>query len=312
MKLYDLHQDLMTHIRFREQLGQSHQTSFADIAVSPIDLVIVTAFPFPPDDDQLHPSAPDLITEELHLYRDFLDTNEDWQLVTGTDDLASTKQKIILHLEGLNVFDGSPAAWQQLDQWRAMGVRSIGTHWNISNQLGGGTLDPDVRLTELGREVIRYLEQHNMIFDLAHMGRASFTDASKVTSRPLYVSHGNADTVCPHVRNYTDQQLQQIAETDGVIGVFLAQTFVTGKNTTAQVADVVRHIDYIRDLIGVRHIAVGSDLGGIVTGGVRGLESVLDITTLSQTLLASGYSEDEVEAICWQNADRVLKVHLGG
>ena len=310
-KIYDLHQDLMTHIRFRDALGQSHQTSFEDILSSDVDLVIATAFPFPPHDDQYHSSVPQLITEELELYHKYLNEHPNWQLVLEGSDFLSGDQKILLHIEGLNTFDGSIQAWDQLDAWVQMGVRSIGTHWNIENQLGGGTLQPDVPLTELGASVIKYLEKNNIIFDLAHMGRQSFFDAANITNRPLYVSHGNSDTICSNIRNYTNEQLQLIAESDGVIGMFFANTFVVGKETQSTVDDVVAHIDYIKELIGVRHIAIGSDLGGIVTGSVAGLGEVLGTSNLLDALRKHGYTEIELEAIGWKNADRILRAHLG-
>ncbi len=309
-KIYDLHQDLMTHIRFRDVLGQSHQTSFEDILSSEVDLVIATAFPFPPHDDQYHTAVPELITEELGLYHEYITQHPDWKLVQSAKDLACDAQKIILHLEGLNVFDGSDQAWDQLDVWVKMGVRSIGTHWNVANQLGGGTLQPDVSLTDLGRELITYLEKQQLIFDLAHMGRKSFADAAAISKRPLYVSHGNTDAVCSNVRNYTDEQLYQIAASDGVIGVFFANTFVVGKGAVSNVEHVVAHIEYTKHLIGVRHIAIGSDLGGVITGGVLGLEEVTNIKNLIAALAEHGYTETEIEAIAWKNADRVLRAHL--
>lgn len=311
MKMYDLHQDLMTHIRFRDRLQQSHQTSFADIETSAIDLVVATAFPFPENDDQGDSSVTQLITEELMLYRDWLAEHATWQLVLETSDLDSAAQKILLHIEGLNVFTGRDSDWEQLQRWIDLGVRSIGTHWNIENSLGGGTLQPDAPLTTLGGEVVSFLEEKHLIFDMAHMGRRSFFDAAALTTRPLYVSHGNADAVCANVRNYTDEQLRLIADRDGVLGVFFAQTFTTGKNQLAAVDNVMAHINYLRDLIGVRHIAIGSDWGGIVSGGVTGLEHVHDVTNLVSALRAAQYSEADIEAIMWRNADRVLRAHLG-
>jgi membrane dipeptidase len=259
MKLFDLHQDLLTHLRFGKQFGQSTQTSFESIKASSIDLVVATAFPCPPTDDQYHDSVPSLITEELELYQEFLKANPDWKLVETASDLLSDKQKIVLHLEGLNVFDGSVAAWKQLEQWRGLGVRSIGTHWNVNNKLGGGTLQPTVGITALGREVIHYLEQNNLVFDLAHMSRQGFMDAAAITTRPLYVSHGNVDALCSNARNYTDDQLRLIAETNGVIGVFFANTFVVGRGTVGTIDNVLDHIRYIRDCIGIEHIAIGTD-----------------------------------------------------
>jgi len=310
MKLFDLHQDLMTHVRFGEQFGQSPQTSFESIKTSPIDLVVATAFPCPPQDNQYHDTVSSLITEELELYQNFLKENADWKLVEVGSDLLLDQQKILLHLEGLNVFDGSSAAWDQLDHWRQLGVRSIGTHWNVENKLGGGTLQPTVGLTDLGREMISYLEQNNLVFDLAHMSRQGFMDAATVTNRPLYVSHGNADALCQNVRNYTDDQLRLIAESNGVIGVFFANTFVVGKERVGNISDVVAHINYIRDLIGVQHVVIGTDLGGIISGGIVGLEHVDQLINLENALLTTDYSVEDVAAIFHKNALRVLRAHL--
>ena len=313
MKIFDLHQDLMAHIRFKDVFGQTDQTDFKSIYDSDIDLVVATAFPLPPENDQLHQSVPDLITEELHLYQKYVDdnkTNQAWQIVQSAQDLTAKQTKLLLHLEGLNLFDGSHSAWQQLDRWLKLGVRSVGTHWNIANNLGGGTLEPSLSLTDLGAEVIMYLEENRIVFDMAHMGRQSFWDATKITKRPLYISHGNADAVCPNIRNYTDSQLKAIAETDGVIGVFFANTFVVGKGRQGKIEDMIAHIDYIKNLIGIKHIAVGSDLGGIVTGGITDLEHIADMPNLFTALRQHGYSETEIDAISHKNAHRVLKAHL--
>jgi membrane dipeptidase len=310
MKLYDLHQDLMTHLRFRERLQQTQQTDWDMLEGSETDLLIATAFPFPDNDDQLDLVVAELITEELELYRQYVASSDAWQLVTRASDLDSSQKKLLLHIEGLNVFDGIENSWTQLRQWVELGVRSVGTHWNIDNQLGGGTLSPERPLTDLGREVIQFLESNHILFDMAHMGRASFWDAAAVTSRPLYVSHGNTNAVCGNVRNYTDEQLRTIAETDGVIGVFFAGTFVAGKSRPSTIADVVAHINHLKQLIGTRHIAIGSDWGGIVSGGVTGLERVDQIDNLFAALRAIGYTEEELEQIAWRNAERVLRAHL--
>lgn len=310
MPIFDIHQDLLSHLRFRDRFGQSYQTSFADIAVSPIELVIATAFPLPPGDNHYDITVPDLITEELLLYHEHLTTQANWRIVKSGADLLRSGQKLILHLEGLNVFDGSASAWQQLEYWESLGVRSVGTHWNIANQLGGGTLQPESPLTALGAEVITYLERNHLIFDMAHMGRQTFWDAVPYTTRPLYVSHGNADAVCPHMRNYTDDQLRAIAESDGLIGVFFANTFVAGQGRMGTIADVVAHLTYIKALIGVRHIALGSDFGGIVTGGVVGLEDVSTLASFLEFLSDYGFREDEIAAITHENARRVLLRHL--
>lgn len=312
MKIIDLHQDLMTHVRFRDTIGQTEQTDFTALEKSEVDLVVATAFPLPPEDDQLHPSAPILISEELALYQAYVAVHPEWRIVKAAADLNASEKKLILHIEGLNHHDGSAAAFNQLDHWHSLGVRSMATHWNIQNSLGGGTLQPTEPLTSLGAEVIRYLEDKRIIFDMAHMGRQSFFDAAALVQRPLYVSHGNAHAVCKNVRNYTDEQLRLIAASDGVIGIFFPNTFVVGRDVHGTIADVIRHIDYVAKLIGTRHIALGSDFGGIVTGCVENLAHVNDFPKLIHALREHHYNETQIAQIAHDNAFRILQTHLVG
>lgn len=311
MKIIDLHQDLMLHMQSREKYQQSEQTSWAMIESSLLDLVVATAFPDPVSGDQADPAAVSLINEDIARYQEFLIKNQtSWQLVKSKDDLGSKKKKLILHIEGLNTFTGTSGDWQQLEDWYQVGIRSVGMHWNIDNALGGGTNSPALPITSLGLEVLSWIESKNIILDLAHAGRQTFFDIAKNTTRPLYVSHGNIDRLCPSVRNYTDEQLQLIAKSDGVIGVFFAKTFVTGKELLGGIDNLIDHIDYIKKLVGIRHVALGSDFGGIISGTLDGLASVDDLSNLLVQLKDRGYSDAEVESICFGNALRILLAHL--
>jgi len=310
MKIFDLHQDFMAHIRFRSEWDQEEQTSITQLRASDVSLLCATAFPLHLNDNHCDPVVNELITQELQMYKD-LAQKEGILLVDKAKDLTDERLKMLLHLEGLNAFSGTIADWQRLELWISMGVRSIGTHWNVDNQLGGGTLTVTDGLTDLGLEVITCIEKSNLLLDLAHMGRQSFIDAAEIVTKPLYISHGNADALCSNVRNYTDAQLKQIGASGGVIGVFFANKFVVGDNKKGTVADVVNHITYIKDLIGIDHVALGSDFGGIATGTVDGLASVSQYPILLTALSQAGYTQEEQEKICWRNAERVIGEHLG-
>lgn len=310
MKIIDLHQDLMSHLRFRRVFGQSEQTSFDEIAKSDLDLVVATAFPMPVDNDQTNPVVKKLITEELKMYRDFAEQDETWLVIDKKSDLDDDRNKLLLHVEGLNVFTGGDSDWQLLEDWRALGLRSVATHWNINNELGGGTLDPESSLTRLGREVIQYLEENNLLFDMSHMGRKTFFDTAAVVKRPIYVSHGNADALCKDLRNYTDEQLQIIAKSDGLIGVFFAGKFVTQPTSAASLEKVVDHIDYLKKNIGVSYIGIGSDFGGIISGTAKNLAAVGELPNLVTELEKRHYPADEIDSILYKNARRVIESHL--
>jgi membrane dipeptidase len=145
-----------------------------------------------------------------------------------------------------------------------------------------------------------------MIVDFAHMNAPTFADALRVVRGPIIVSHGNAAACCPNPRNYSDEQLRSIAERGGVVGVFFAKTFVTGAQP-AVIADVVRHIDHLRKVMGEDHIALGTDFGGIITGTVAGLDAVACLPALWDALAAHGYTDAQLEKIAYRNAARVLR-----
>ncbi len=310
MKIFDLHQDLLLYMRSREHYDQAEQTSWAMLEDSQVDLVCATAFPDPLSADQTDPAVNELITEDIEQYRDYVARcSTEWRFVMNATDLARRERKLLMHIEGLNVWSGTPNDWQMLEKWYELGLRSLGPWWNIDNALGGGTNSPERGLTNLGRELITWIEERPLVLDLAHASRQTFADIAAITTRPLYVSHGNADTLCPSPRNYTDKQIRQIAESDGVIGIFFSQMFTTGP-APGTVQDTVRHITYLRDLIGIRHIALGSDFGGIVSGTLAGLASVADFPAVIEVLIQADYSTTDIEAITRQNAERILRAHL--
>ena len=63
-------------------------------------------------------------------------------------------------------------------------------------------------------------------------------------------------------------------------------------------------------MIGIDHIAVGSDFGGIITGTVDELSSVSEIPSLMRELRKASYTEGEIEKIFYSNARRVITEHL--
>jgi membrane dipeptidase len=154
--------------------------------------------------------------------------------------------------------------------------------------------------------MITWLQARNMIVDFAHMNRPTFWDAIKLVQGPIYVSHGNACAHCPSPRNLADDQLHAVAASGGVVGIFFANTYVVGRGKPGSVIDVARHIDHCVDIMGIEHIALGTDFGGIITGLVKGLESVACLPHLWEELSHRGYSNADMELIAWKNAARVL------
>lgn len=312
--IIDLHQDILVHLRHKERFGQSHQTGFADLEETGTKIVLASAFPVPDDMNFLDPLTNRLIEEDFLYYADHTKKYPHWSLVRNRDDLVSvmgnaSKYGLVLHVEGLNAFEDTPDHWSMLDRWHQMGWRSLGIVWNLKNSLGGGTKDDTSGLTELGKRVLAWAEERSILIDFAHMNEATFWDVARLVKRPILVSHGNSHTCCPSPRNYTDGQLAAIAESGGVIGVFFSKKFVTHEDA-AEIAHVIAHINHIRATIGIDHIALGTDFGGITTGTVSNLAEVSDIPNLWSALRTEGYSDEDIAKISYKNSLRVLATLL--
>lgn len=312
LPIIDLHQDLLLYVNNKDLFPNDvvAQTGFVENERAGVRIVTATAFPHVAQDEYLDPKTNTLIEEDLVRYGEMCKEGTVWKLILNSrdfvDSLELNNQKgIIAHVEGLNVFSGDARAWEMLERWYKLGLRSVGIVWNLTNSLGGGTLDPTQGLTDLGRKVIEWLQKKNMIVDFAHMNEATFWDAVDIVKGQIVISHGNARALCDDPRNYTDEQLKRVASSGGLVGVFFSKKFlITGRDAT--VADVVRHIDHFRDVMGIDHVAIGTDFGGIISGFPGGLTSVEYLPLLWEALSKAGYNDESIEKIAYKNAARVI------
>lgn len=73
----------------------------------------------------------------------------------------------------------------------------------------------------------------------------------------------------------------------------------------ATIDDVVAHIEYAREVVGIDHIGLGSDFDGLDTGPV-GLERTTDYPRLLESLVAKGWGRRDLEKLTSKNIMRVL------
>ena len=119
------------------------------------------------------------------------------------------------------------------------------------------------------------------------------------SKKPVFASHSNAYTLCPHPRNLTNDQLKAIAAAGGVIGINFYPDFLT-ESAQATIVDVVHHIEYVADLVGLDHVAIGSDFDGI-DRTPEGLDDVTHLPRLIDALLDRGFSANDVEKVLGMN-----------
>jgi membrane dipeptidase len=74
---------------------------------------------------------------------------------------------------------------------------------------------------------------------------------------------------------------------------------------SATLEDMVDHIDYVKELIGVDYVGIGTDFDG--GGGLDGCNDVSEMPNVTRELLNRGYTEEEIKKIWGGNLMRVFR-----
>ena len=193
------------------------------------------------------------------------------------------------------------------------GMRYLTITWNNSTDWAISASDSRTLthgLTEFGRQVIRKLDSLGVVIDVSHVGIKTIQDILEETTNPIIASHSGARALRNSTRNLYDWQIQDIANSGGVIGIVFYPPFLTN-TSPASIHDVIDHIDHIVNLVGVDYVAIGSDFDGIGTNVVQGLEDVSKFPDLTLALLLHGYTELEVAKFLGGNFKRVFEQVCG-
>ena len=205
-----------------------------------------------------------------------------------------------LGTEGAQPLEGN---LDNLNDLYAAGIRMMApTHFTDTAVAGAAAGVTKAGLTDLGRRWVRAMEAKHMIIDLAHASPATLRNVTAMATRPLIVSHTGVIGTCNNPRNLSDDELRAVAKTGGVIGIGLWETATCGTNAAA----TARAIRYAVQIVGVDHVALGSDFDGAVTApfDASGWPLVTD------ALLKEGFSEQDICKIMGENVIRVLKADL--
>jgi membrane dipeptidase len=152
-------------------------------------------------------------------------------------------------------------------------------------------------LTDAGRALVRACDRLGVMVDLSHLSERGFWDVAELTERPLVATHACAKALVDHPRNLTDDQLDAVGESDGVVGVCFHHEHVGPRRK-----DVARHVEYIAGRIGPEHVALGSDFDGAeMPEGIRGAQ---DLPLVLDDL---GWAEPELRLVASENFLRVLR-----
>ena len=209
-----------------------------------------------------------------------------------------------LGLEGAHALEGD---LQSVDTLFEAGFRMIApTHFFDTEWAGSAHGVSKGGLTERGRALVRRLEERRILLDLAHASPRTIADAVAMAQRPVVVSHTGVKGTCDNIRNLSDDELRGVARTGGLIGIGFWGPQGTGAVCGGDAAAVARAIRYAVQIVGVEHVALGSDWDGTVPAPF----DAAGIVELTDALLAAGFAEADIEKVMGGNALRLLSAAL--
>ncbi|HYI39496.1 MAG TPA: dipeptidase [Allosphingosinicella sp.] len=202
----------------------------------------------------------------------------------------------LLSIEGLQNLEGRLG---NLGRLHAAGFRMAGLAHFYDNEVAGSM--HGVRkggLTPLGRQVVREMERRGMIVDIAHSSHAAVAEILAMAKRPVVSSHGGVQATCQVNRNLTDAEIRGVARTGGLVGIGYWDAAVCDLRPAA----IAAAIAHVRDLVGVDHVALGSDFDGAVTTGF----DTAGLINVTQALVDRGFTDAEIAKVMGGNLLRLL------
>jgi membrane dipeptidase len=237
------------------------------------------------------------------------------KIISNFQELFSSMQQdlinVVLHFEGAEAIDEK---LKNLENYYEQGLRSLGITWSRANCFGYGvpfkypsSSDVGPGLTSYGKELVHACNNLGIMIDLAHLNKKGFFDVAKISKQPLIVSHSAVNNICPTARNLTDDQLDAIKDSGGVVGIIfdMNNTRPDGGITPSSLDVLLPHFNYIIERIGIDHIAFGSDFDGAKMP--TNLQTAADFPNLLNALKQYVYSDIDLEKIAYKNWLRVIK-----
>ena len=240
-------------------------------------------------------------------------------LVRSVADLHRAKREgkvgVILSFEGAKPLTGQ---LENVKHYYDLGMRELQLWWAVPNELK--TTDGR-RFSGFGEAVIREMNRLGIVIDLSHITGQAFAQAISWTNKPMIVSHcavgelrkksAKGDTSYSGTDHLNDATIRAIARNGGSICVhFVTPDYILPRHGTkkATVVDLVDHIAYVRDLVGIDYVSLGADF--FPEQGwqwVEGAGRISLLANVAREMRRRGFGDEEVRKVLGENLVRVFE-----
>jgi len=256
--------------------------------------------------------------------------------------IKNNKIAIIPAMEFSIRLENSPA---MVRIFHKLGLRAVTLAYQ-TNDIADGSDDTAKHngLSVLGKEMVKEMNRTGVMVDISHVSEKTMMDVLNISSAPVIFSHSNAKAICNVNRNVSDNVLKRLKQNNGIIMLTFVPYFTTkafadwyksgddawyklkekykdslplalkdferwekgNPPPKVTVGDMAVHFDYVKKLIGVDHIGIGSDFDGL-DYFITGLEDVSKYPALLIELARRGWTEAELKKITAENFLRVFE-----
>jgi len=248
--------------------------------------------------------------EDIGEMVQFTNTSQlDTHIALWKNDTISKKPiGYILSLEGAD----SIVTIDYLEKSYELGLRAIGPAHYGPGTYAHGT-DSVGGIGVKGKELLKKIEELNLILDATHLCDVSFWETMNVYNGPVWASHNNCRKFVNHNRQFADEQILELINRDAVIGIALdawmmVPNWVRGESTPESMGvsldQMIDNIDHICQLSGDSlHVGMGTDLDGAFgkEQSPFDLDTIADLQKIPLMLSKRGYTKEDIENIMSEN-----------
>lgn len=248
-----------------------------------------------------------LIKQQLDYY-DYILKNSNWKIfaIKNKNDLDKVNLDeniwLIKHMEWFYFID-QESDLKILNYYYQRWVRSIALTWNFDNCLAWWAWW-NWNLTKIWKKVIDYIENNNIILDLAHIWKKSFWEIANYTKLPLFISHTQVNCLIQNNRNIDDEQIKAIAKSWWLIWLMPHPKYLWSN----KLDDFLKSIKYVYDLVWINYIAIWSDFDWTTSNDlINEFQQSSDFQILADKMIEYWFTVSEIEKILYTNAFEFIK-----